>query len=128
MTSLCSTYSAASCGSPMPLPDLLAEEAVAHEVAGVDAELLALVALGLGQLRVVVAQRQPTEHDVARLVLHHVRVERLAQRLGRHVADEPERGEREALDDDLHAEVRHVPARVGDDVVRAGSPRCGLSG
>ena len=28
-----------------------------------------------------------------------------------------ERGEREALDHDLHAEVRDVPARVGEDVV-----------
>ena len=34
-------------GQPERAPDLFAEEAVAHQVAGVDAELLALVALGL---------------------------------------------------------------------------------
>ena len=41
---------------PDALPDLLAEEPVAHQVARVDAELLALVALGVGELRVEVAQ------------------------------------------------------------------------
>ena len=61
---------------PEALPDLLAEEAVAHQVARVDAELLALVALGVGELRVVVAQREPAERHVAGLVLHHVRVDR----------------------------------------------------
>ena len=35
----------------------------------------------------------------------------------RHLVHEAERGEREALDHDLHAEVGHVPAAVGDDVV-----------
>jgi hypothetical protein len=64
-------------GQVQPLEDLLAEEAVAHQVAGLDAELLALVPLGLRQLRVVVAQCQPPEHDVARLVLHDVGVQRL---------------------------------------------------
>ena len=68
-------------GQLQALPHLLAQEAVAHEVAGLDAEGLALVALGLAQLRVVVAQRQPPEHDVARLVLHHVGVQRLGQRV-----------------------------------------------
>src|SRR6478609_9110091 len=38
------------------LPDLFAEEAVSHAVAGVDTELFSLVTLGLGQLRVVIAQ------------------------------------------------------------------------
>ena len=71
--------SATSSGSPSVRPHLLAEEAVAHPVAGVDAELLALVALGLGELRVVVAQRQPAEHHVPGLVLHHVGVERLGR-------------------------------------------------
>ena len=73
--------------------------------------------LGLGQLRVVVAQRQAPEHHVARLVLHDVRVQRLGQRLLRVVADDAERGQRESLDEDLHAEIRHVPPAVGDDVV-----------
>jgi hypothetical protein len=37
-------------GQAQARPDLLAEEAVAHPVAGPDAELLAFVALGLGEL------------------------------------------------------------------------------
>ena len=99
------------------VPHLLAEEAVAHPVAGVDAELLALVALVLGELRVVVAKREAAEHHVAGLVLHHVRVDRLGHRVGRLVADEREGGEREPFDEHLHAEVGHVPAAVADDVV-----------
>ncbi len=102
---------------PEPRPHLLAEESIAHSVARIDAELLALVALGVGELRVVVAQREPSEHDVARFVLHHVRVDRLRQRIGGVVADEAERREREALDEHLHREVRHVPAAVGERVV-----------
>ena len=98
-------------------PQLLGEEPVTHPVAGVDAELLALVALGVGELRVVVTQRQAAEHHVARLVLHHIGVERLAQRLGRLVADQAERGERQPLDEHLHAEVGHVPPGVADHVV-----------
>ena len=43
--------------------------------------------------------------------------ELLDERLGRELVHESERGEGEALDHDLHAEIGHVPARVGDDVV-----------
>src|SRR5579875_3229937 len=56
-----------------PLPDLLGAEPVPHQVAALDDELLAVGPLGGGQLRVVVAQRQPPERDVPRLVLHDVR-------------------------------------------------------
>jgi hypothetical protein len=66
-------------GQPEALPHLLAQEPVPHAVAGLDAELLPLITLGLGELGVVVAQRQPAEHHVAGLVLHHVGVYRLAK-------------------------------------------------
>ena len=106
-----------STGRPERLPDLFGLETVAHQVAGFDGELLALVAFGLRELRVVVAQREAAERDVARLVLHHVRVDRRGQRVLRLIADLRERRERQALDQHLHAEVRHVPARVAEDVV-----------
>ena len=54
---------------------------------------------------------------MARFVGHHVAEQLLEQRLGRELVDEAERGEREALDHDLHAEVGHVPTAVVDDVV-----------
>ena len=60
------------------------------QVARLDAELLALVALGFGELRVVVAQREAAEGHVPGLVLHDVGVERSAERVGGLVADEPE--------------------------------------
>ena len=60
-------------------PDLLAEEPVAHAIARVDAEGLSLVALGIGELRVVIPQCEATEHDVAGFVLHHVRIDRLGR-------------------------------------------------
>ncbi len=47
------------------LPHLHRIEAVAHQVAGFEQEFLALVALLLRQLRIVVAQRQAPEGDVA---------------------------------------------------------------
>ena len=57
------------------LPHLDRVEAVAHQVAGLEQELLALVALLLGQLRIVVAQREAAEGDVAGFVLHHIGVD-----------------------------------------------------
>ena len=71
----------------------------------------------LPRLLVVLLEREHTERDVARFVAHHVAEQLLEQRLGGHLVHEPERREREALDHDLHAEVGHVPAGVGDDVV-----------
>ena len=47
-------------------PGLDRLEPVAHQVAGLDQEFLALVALLLGQLRIVVAQGEAAEGDVAR--------------------------------------------------------------
>ena len=94
------------------LPRLLLEEPVAHAHGGLERELLALADLGVRQLLVVLLQREHAERDVTGLVAHHVAQQLLEQRLGRHLVQEPERGEREALDHDLHAEVGHVPARV----------------
>ena len=51
------------------LPDLLHLEAIAHEVAALDHEVLALGALGGRELRVVVLESHPPEGDVPRLVL-----------------------------------------------------------
>ena len=67
------------------------------------------------------------EGDVAGLVAHHVAQQLLEQRLGGHLVHEAERGEGEALDHDLHAEVGHVPAAVVDDVVEQ-HPRWALIG
>src|SRR5438270_3936978 len=101
-----------------PLPHLLGHEAVPHPVARVHAELLALGALGFGELRVVVPQGQAPEHHVVRLVLHHVRVDGAGQGLRGHVADEAERGQCQSLDEDLHPEVGDVPAAVTDRVLQ----------
>ena len=51
------------------------------------------------------------------LVTHDVPEQLLEERLLGHLVHEAERGERQPLDHDLHAEVRHVPPRVLDDVV-----------
>jgi hypothetical protein len=64
---------------------------------------------------------------VAGLVAHHVAQQLLEQRLGGHLLHEAERGQRQALDHDLHAQVGHVPAGVADDVVEQ-HPRWALSG
>ena len=99
------------------VPHLLLEEPVAHAHRGLERELLAVLHLGVGELLVVLLQREHAERDVTRFVAHDVAEQLLEQRLGRHLVHEAERGEREALDHDLHAEVRHVPAAVGEDVV-----------
>src|SRR5262249_60842690 len=103
--------------TPEGPPLLLAEETVAQQVAALDDELLALVALLLGELRVIVAERQSAERDVPRLVLHHVGRDRAPERIRGLVADDPEGGERDAFDEDLHAQVREVPARILQRVV-----------
>ena len=85
--------------------------------AGLERELLALADLGARHARVHLLQRQHAERDVPRLVAHHVAQQLLEQRLVRLLVHRAERGEREPLDHDLHAEVGDVPARVGEDVV-----------
>ena len=101
------------------LENLLAAEPVAHQVAGVHDELFTLVPLGFGQRGVVVLQRDSAEGDVPGLVLHDVGQQLLGQRvLRRHVTQHPEGGECEPFDEDLHAEVGHVPARVAQGVVQ----------
>ena len=65
------------------LPDLLLQEPVAHPHGGLERELLALAHLGVGQLLVVLLQREHAERDVARFVAHHVAQQLLEQRLGR---------------------------------------------
>ena len=66
---------------------------------------------------VVLLQAEDAEGDVAGLVAHDVAQQLLEQRLGRHLVHEAEGGQGQTLDHDLHAEVGHVPAAVGDDVV-----------
>src|SRR6266480_1261403 len=99
------------------VPHLLHEEAVAHADCGLEGELLPLAQLRRRQLAVVLLQRENAERHVTRLVGHHVAQQLLEERLRRELVDEPEGSERESLDHDLHAEVRHVPAAVLDDVV-----------
>ena len=103
---------------PHPFPDFLLPEAAAHQVAALDHELLAVGPLGRGQLGVVVAQGQAAEGHVPGLVLHDEREQLLDQRVGGHVAVHAERGQGQALDQDLHAQVGEVPARVGQRVVQ----------
>lgn len=93
-------------------------ETVAHQVAALDDELLAFAQFGVGELLVVVAQCHPAEGHMAGLVLHDVGEDLLREGLVGGVADHPERGEGEALDEDLHTEVRHVPAAVGERVAQ----------
>jgi hypothetical protein len=92
--------------------DLLALEPVAQQIAALHDELLALGALLGGEFGVVVLQREASEGDMACLVLHDVGEELLDQRVGRHVAEEAEGGERQAFDEYLHTEVGEVPAGV----------------
>ena len=69
-------------------------------------------------LRVEVLEREHAERHVARLVGHDAGRDVLDQRLvGPLQPHHAEGREREAFHHDLHAEVGHVPARVGDDVV-----------
>ena len=95
-----------------PLPHLGVREAALQPLRDVERELLALAHLGVGELAVELLQREHAERDVARLVAHHVAEQLLQQRLGGDLVHHAEGGEREALDHDLHAEVRDVPARV----------------
>ena len=101
-------------------PQLDLVEAVAHVIAGFDHELLALGALGVGEFRIVVAQRDAAEGDVARFVLHHIRIDRGGQRMAGGVANALEGGQRQAFDQDLHAKEGHVPARVGQHLLQQG--------
>ena len=101
----------------MLLPHLLRQEAVAHAHGGLEGELLAVLHLGVGHAVVDLLQREHAEGDVAGLVAHHVAQQLLEQRLLGHLVHEAERGQRQALDHHLHAEVGHVPAAVVDDVV-----------
>src|SRR5437764_204333 len=82
---------------PEALPRLLLQEPVAHANGGLERELLALLDLSGSELRVVLLERQHPERDVARLVAHDVAQELLEQRLGRHLVQEPEGRQREAL-------------------------------
>jgi hypothetical protein len=79
-------------------------------------EFLALVALGFGEPGVVVAQGQPAEGHVARLILHHVGVDGRGQRVFGRVPNALEGDQGQPLDENLHAEVGHVPAPVGEGV------------
>ncbi len=88
--------------------------------AGGDDEFLPLVALGIAELRVEVAQGEPAEGDVPRLVLHHIGVDRGRQGVLRLIADPLKRGQCQTLDQDLHRQIGHVPAAVGQPVLEQG--------
>ena len=85
----------------------------------------------VGQALVVLAEADDAERDVAGLVGQHVAQQLVQQRLvgaPQHVA---ERGQRQALDDDLHAEVGDVPPAVleqrGDLRLEERAHRVGLA-
>src|SRR5439155_12501 len=81
--------------------DLIADQAVAHELARVDDEFLAVGELAGRHVAVVVRQREHAEGHVARFVFHHVANELLEKRLLRDLEEVAEGGHGEALDDDL---------------------------
>ncbi len=68
-------------------------------------------------MRIVLAQREAAEGDVPRFILHDVCVDRGGERIFRHVANSRKGRQREPLDKHLHAEVRHVPSRVAQDLI-----------
>ena len=85
-------------------------EPVAQGVLG--EELLALLELGLAHVLVHLAEAEDPEGDVASLVGEDVAQQLAQQRLLGAAQHLTERGEGEALDDDLHPEVGDVPAGV----------------
>ena len=70
-----------------PLPHLELIEPVAHMPAGLDDEFLALVTFGVGELGIVIAQRESPERDVPCFILHHIGVDRGRQRVLRLIAN-----------------------------------------
>ena len=113
------------------LPDLAVERARPAALGVLQQEVLALLELGRRQAPVVLAERDDAERHVASLVGEHVAQQLVQQRLvgaPQHVA---ERGQGEALDDDLHAEVGDVPPGVleqrGDLGLQHRTHRVGLA-
>ena len=99
------------------LPDVAVERPRPAALGVLQQELLALLQLGRRQLLVVLAERDDAERDVAGLVGQHVAQQLVQQRLlgaPQHVA---ERGEGEALDHDLHAEVGDVQRESSSSAV-----------
>ena len=92
-------------------------EPVTHAHGGLECELLAVLHLGVGHAVVDLFEGEHAEGHVAGFVAHDVAQELFEQRLLGELVQEAECGEGEALDHDLHTEVRHVPAAVVDDVV-----------
>src|SRR5262245_17841215 len=107
-------------GEPHRLPDLLREQSVSHETAALEDELLALAPLVRRHVAEVVVERDDAEGHVPRLVADNVVEEVGQERLGARLVHEAERRHRQAFHHDLHAEVLHVPARVGEDLVEQG--------
>ena len=107
-------------GHAHALPDLGRGRAQPVPQRVLDQELLAVLELGLGQPLVVLGQAEHAERHVAGLVGHDVAQQLLQQRLLGVAQHRAEGGERQALDDDLHAEVGDVPPLVleeGRDLV-----------
>jgi hypothetical protein len=96
---------------------LLADQAVAHQLADLDHEVLALAALLLGHVVVVALEGDHAEGHVARLVLHHVPEDLLDERLLGELVHVAEGGHREPLHQDLHPEILEVPAALQEDHV-----------
>ncbi len=106
-------------------PDFGLVEAIAHEVERLDRELLALGALGVGEVRIVLAQSHAAEGDVPRLVLHDVGIHRGGEVVLGAVPDALEGGKRQPFDQHLHAEIGHIPAPVAQRLLEQVLERIG---
>ena len=85
---------------------------------GFEGELLALEQLSVAEFGVVLLEAEHTEGHVAGLVAHHVPQQLLEQWVGGDHVHGAKRCQGQTLNHDLHAQVRHVPAAVADDVVK----------
>ncbi len=77
---------------PRRLPGVDRLQPIAHQVARIDQELLASIALDVRELRIIFAKRQAPERDMARLVLHDIGVDLRRQPVPRIVANALEGG------------------------------------
>ena len=68
-----------------------------------------------------VFQRNPAKRHVAGFVLHDVRVHRGTQAVLAEIPDTLEGCQCQAFDQDLHGQVGHVPAAVGQRVLQQGA-------
>src|SRR5208283_623638 len=94
--------------------DLVSHQAIAHQLAGVNDEILAISELTRRHLSIVVLQRYDAECHMPRLVLHDVLDELFQQGLLCELIEIPKGCHGKPLNDDLHAEIFEIPATILD--------------